>query len=373
MDGFADSLNSQMRMLDINKSQQHGIDPTVKALQIGNNFSIKMVSDNNSPLTTGDHADPLPNDVESLKNLLSLRIRYTRPKQGGYWEFEDVPSDVSFLQNCIRFIDKNCATVTESDLNALQLSDDNYDKILAPMEVDAKELEAEFGFRFYNHFSHKFLRKELVKMVKSSRYNFLANLLTMKRQQGEPVPMSWRMYSNSDYLRPKDYIRFFDKMDRVFKEWILDYCISNVYVRDSCMDPLNSTYDVLLLIERNQNISFQLKLLIDILIENSGANEHLTDSNNFLPYLTYVDHLEQAIQNSMPACKNPYRTAMLLMLVTRGMAKFPQLLSEFQIRLSEFLSKYPDFTLGQLVDYLKQNNLPNVGNMQQLLIQGASK
>lgn len=351
-----------MQMLDINTNEQHGRDSAMKTLRIGNNFSMTMVSASQS--SNGMEADPLPHDIESLKNLLSMRIKYTRPKQGGYWEFKDVPSDVNFLQNCIRFIDKNCATGAESIP-----SDDYYNKILAPLEMSARELDAEFGFRFYNHFSHKVLRKELVKMVKSSSYGFLTNILMTRRLQGKEVPKSWRIYPSNEYLRQKDYIRFYDKMDTVFKEWILDYCISNVYVRDSCMDPLNTTYDALLLIETNQDVSFQLKLLLDILIENSGANEHLTDSNNFLPYLTYVDHLEQAIQSSIPVCENPYRTAMLLMLVTRGMVKFPELLSEFQIRLKEFLSKYPDFTLGQLVDYLKRNNLPNVGNLQRLLIQ----
>lgn len=371
MDAFTNSLNSQMRMLELNGQQEvQNKDPSKLALQVNNNYSLEFVSTGGNGPASSFEGDPLPNDVESLKNLLAMRIKYTRPKQGGLWELNNVPDDVNFLQNCIRFIDKNHATGNEFNMlqNQEPLSERNYyDRFLEPLEMTAKELDTEFGFRFFNHFSHKVLRKELVKIVKSSEYDYLANVLSYKRVPGEAVPKSWRIYPRNEALRQIDYIRYYDTMDANFKEWILNYCISNVYTRELCMNSSQTTYDILNTIERSQNVSFQLKLLIDILIENSGSDEYLSDEDNFLPYLTYVDHLEMAIKTSIPSCKNPYRVAMLLLLVIRGMTKFPQLLSEFQIRLEEFLTKYPDFTLGQLGDFLKQNHLPNVGGVQRLL------
>lgn len=374
MDPFTNSLNSQMQMLGIVGNSQETDDAAQAlsklSLQMGNNFSMKLVSNNND--TTNSTERELPNDINSLKNLLALRIRYTRPKQGGYWEFNDVPNDVKFLQDSIKFIDKHCISEGEYQVQqkfaGIPAKSNSYNKYLLPLEMEPKELDLEFGTRFYNHFSYKYLREQLIELVKSSKYDYLANIIESHRLKGQSIPESWIIYPGNRSLTEIDYIKFYDIMDLKFKEWILEYCLSNKFIRDLCL--VNSeltTFETLRLIVNNQDISFQIKLLIDILIENSGSDDYLVETNGFLPYLTYVEHLQHAIISSIPNCENPWRTSMLLVLIIRGMIKFPLLLSEFQVKLHEFLIKYPDFTLGQLADFLRQNNMPNLDNIQRIM------
>ena len=365
MDPFTNSLNSQLQMLDINQKRANieESDLNQLSIQFNDNFTVRTPSttvNSNSvanTISTSDISDDLPNDVNVLRNLLEMRIKYTRPQTGGYWEFNNVQNDVNYLKECIRFIDKHCAEaqITERTRNSKE-----YDEYLEPLEMTAKELDLEFGTRFYNHFSFAAIKKELIETVESSNMDYLANILKYYRAPGRAIVKSWEVYPNNKLLTRADYIKFYDKMDAIFVEWILEYCITSKQLYEQCTQKRASTFELLKYIENVQDVSFQIKLLIDILVQNTGADDYLNESEGFLPYLTYVEHLQQAIESSLPKCKNPYRTAMTLVLVVRGMLRFPHLLQKFQSKLEDFLVTYPDFTLGQLAHFLESNNFPNV-------------
>jgi hypothetical protein len=329
------------------------------SLKVNNNLKLKIVENNNVSTQPND----LPNDIDLLKNMLEMRVKYTRPKHGEYWEFNNIPNDVNYLQECIRFIDTHCV---KNEENNVRDNSKYYNKYLEPLEMTAKELDLEFGTRFYNHFSFKFLRNELNKYILNSKYDYLNNILVKNRKKGMTINKEWIIYPNNKLLNDYDYIKFYDKMDDVFKEWILEYCISNKYIYNLCINSKKNTFQILEIIVNEQNISFQIKLLIDVLIENLGSEEYLNNNSGYLTYLTYVEHLQYAIESSIPKCENPYKTAMLLIIVFKGMRKFPNLLNEFQIKLQEFLTLYPNFTLGQLANYLKDNNMPDVGGFQRI-------
>lgn len=379
MDPYTNSLNSQLHMLDLGNadSQQQQLQLQLQnqpheEQQINEGFlQLTLQGNGNGNYENNSNCQNdgnLPNDLISLKNLLQMRIKYTRPKHGGYWEFQDVPDDVNYLQDCIRFIDKHCIEPNEENpyksvdnrqIKSLRKS--YYKKYLEPLEMEPDELDMEFNIRFFNHLSFKSVRDELIEIVKTSKYDYLLNILIYRRAKGQVIPKSWEIYPNNKSISQKDYILFFDKMDDLIKEWLLEYCIIDRPIRNICSDNLKTTYDVLQILVEQQNISYQIKVLIDMLIQNAGSEDYLNADHGFLPYLTYIDHIQTAIETSIPKCNNPYRTAMLLILVIKGMIKFPMLLEEFQVRLEEFLTIHPDFTLGELSEFMKQYNMPNIG------------
>lgn len=396
MDPYTNSLNSQLQMLEINQRRvnQDQLTSGVNQLsiQFNDNFSIKTTPTPTPPstaMTTYNNSsnngfeEDLPNDINTLRNLLEMRVKYTRPKTGGYWEFNNIQNDVNFLKDCIRFIDKHCAEAqSQSPAGQSQLPTQKqiqgsaqssrvstvskqYYEYLEPLEMTAKELDLEFGIRFYNHFSFTAIRKQLIETVESSNMEYLAKVLKQYRAPRQAIIKSWEIYPNNKLLTKADYVKFYDRMDSVFKEWILEYCITSKELYQQCLQKraTSTTYELLKFIESVQDVSFQIKLLIDILVQNTGGDDYLNESEGFMPYLTYVEHLQQAIECSLPECENPYRTAMMLVIIIRGMMRFPHLLQEFQLKLEKFLITYPNFTLGELAHFLQSNNFPNVSGM----------
>lgn len=374
MDSLTDSLNSQLQMLEINSNDTQSRETVDQlsnlSLQVNNNLAMKIVNAQN------ERDSYLPNDINALKSLLSMRIKYTRPKSGGVWEFDTVPNDVKYLQECIKFIDKHGESKGETGIqdfgknNVLSHKSTHlgrperltkslyYEEFLQPLEMSCMSLDDEFGIRFYDHLSFRYLRNELITFIKESKYSYLSHLIECPRRKGGEITQSWIIYPQNKCLTYNDYIIFYDRMDDVLKEWLLKCSIPHKYVYDLDVDATITTYDMLAMLVNKQNVSFQIKLLIDLLVENSGSEEYINQRSGFLPYLTYIDHLQHAIETSIPKCNNPYRTAMLLLLVVRGMVHFPDLLEEFQVRLSDFLVSCPDFTLGQLSQYLQDNGMP---------------
>lgn len=372
MDSLTNSLNSQMRMLEINKNSK--IDESINdtnqtlsklTLQVNNNFSMKFIENDNDNNIDGEN---LPNDINSLKNLLEMRIKYTRPKQGKYWEFTNIPNDVKYLQDAIRFIDKHCIKEDENNITKSKKEKTAYDKYLLNLELTPEQLDLEFGTRFYNHFSFNFLIEELINLIESSNVSHLSNLIRNKRIKGQVIPNSWIIFPNNLSLTQNDYIRYYDIMDENFKNWILNYCIIDKYHRNlfSINNDEISTFEILLNLINSQNKSLQIRTLINILIENIGSEEYLNQDNGFLPYITYIAHLQHAIINSIPNCQNPFRTIFILMIVIKGMVKYPILLNEFSEKIEEFLTEFPDFTLSELAEFLKKNNMNNINGIQRI-------
>lgn len=371
MDSLTNSLNSQMQMLELDKNSKtnesiHDTNQTLSklTLQVNNNFSMKLLKDNNYNIKDKD----LPNDINSLKNLLEMRIKYTRPKEGKYWEFTNIPNDVKYLQDVIRFIDKHCIKEDGNDITTLKKEKTSYEKYLLNLELSPEQLDLEFGTRFYNHFSFNFLVEELINLIESSNVSYLSNLIRNKRLKGEIIPNSWIIFPHNLNLTQNDYIRYYDIMDENLKNWILNYCIIDKYHRSLFSNNSDkfSTFEILLNLINSQNKSLQIRTLINILIENIGSEEYLNQENGFLPYITYIAHLQHAIINSIPNCQNPFRTIFILMIVIKGMIKYPILLNEFSEKIEEFLTKFPDFTLSELAEFLKKNNMNNINGIQRI-------
>lgn len=377
MDSFTNSLNSQLQMLAIaeqqqqQQQQQHNQQQQQRYNQYHHQHAIQQLHrhnedqfstalnlTNNSTNTMLTSTSELPNDLNMLKTMLEMRVKYTRPKHGEYWEFNNIPNDVRYLQECIKFIDANCIheeiEVDVSDYDA-------YAKYLEPLEMYPKELDLEFGTRFYNHYSFKFIRDELIKFIESSNMDYLSNILKHARQKGQKVDDSWIIFPDNKELTEFDYIKFYDTMDDYFKEWVLEYCISDLKIYEVCsMNKKLTTFQVLELLINQQNLSKQLMLLINVIVENSGSEEYLNLNDGFLKYFTYVEHLQVAIETSIPNCENPYRTIMLLMIILNGMKNFPKLMKAFSGKIYEFLLQYPNFTLSELIEFLKVSKMPNL-------------
>lgn len=316
----------------------------------------------------------LPDDIISLQKLLELRIKYTRPQQGGYWNFQIV-NDVSYLKNCIKFIDDNCmknsnalsnfGPNTEHHLAGSANYNDSsssrgYLDYLEILEMTIEEIDAEFNVKFYPYLSFKFVKNEMINLMKNSRFEYLSKLISLKRPLGNKITKSWVIYPNNKIVRMNDYIKFYDLMDVRLQEWIYEKCLIDSQTKDLCVkENFSTVYEMLEMIEKSQNVSEQIILLINKIngdrdgASDSSGDEYLSDG--YLPYLTYIDHLQTAIESSFPNCENAYKTSTLLMLATRGMKqRYPQLYSVFKIKLSEFLDKNPNFTLGDLSDFINE-------------------
>lgn len=171
MDPFTNSLNSQLQMLDINENQ------TI----INNNTIITQFS----PPPTNDD---LPNDLNLLKDILLMRVKYTRPKQGGYWEFNNVPNDINYLKDCIKYIDNNCTRIEENEISI------GYKEFLEPLEMTSEELDYEFNIKFYEYLPFESIRDEIIKLIENSKYDYLTNLIKFDRKINENVENSWIIF-----------------------------------------------------------------------------------------------------------------------------------------------------------------------------------
>lgn len=350
MSYFTESLNSQLSMLGLDnrneKPPNELVNHQLSIRQEGQRQRYLQEQTQTPPhsrLTDSD--SQLPDDVNTLKSMLETRMKYTRPQVGEVWEFNVYTTDIRYLKDCIQFIDNHC-------------QNRYYMEYLAPLEMEPDELDQEFNVRFYNHFSFKAVREELIEQIRVSKYNYLSNLVLFRRSPGDSVPKSWFIYTDNKRLTESDYIRFYDVMDQKMIEWILRYCVDNNYIRERAETLKMTTYDLLDVISNGQNVSFQVKLLIDLLNNHEGREDYL--SKGFLPYLTYVEHLQESIEKSIPKCKNPYKTAFLLMAIFKGMTAYPNLLNSFEPRIEEFLYTYPNFTLGELSTFLQKYDMPNL-------------
>lgn len=347
MDPFTNSLNSQLQMLDINENQ------TI----INNNTIITQLP----PPSTNDD---LPNDLNLLKDILLMRVKYTRPKQGGYWEFNNVPNDINYLKDCIKYIDNNCTRIEENEISI------GYKEFLEPLEMTSEELDYEFNIKFYEYLPFESIRDEIIKLIENSKYDYLTNLIKFDRKINENVKNSWIIFQGNNYLNIKDYTLFYDRMDQNLKEWILDYCDINDEIYYKCQSNELTTFKTFEIIINLQNKSNMIKLLIDKIIEIKGSEEFIDLKKGFLTYLTYIEHLQISVEKCLPKCKNPYRTTFLLILLFKGLNKFTLLSEKFQSKLENFLNLYPDFTLGELSTFLERNNFPqlNSNNKNEMLM-----
>lgn len=351
MSAFTNSLNSQLRMLSIDGQLEN---PN-ESLNLGQ-LSLSNLPDGEAPSN-----DKLPNDLNLLKSMLEMRIRYTRPRHGGEWEFSNIPNDIRYIQEIIRFIDANCAQDANIH-NTQNLVSNSYKKYLQPLEILPEELDSEFGIRFYPYLSFKSVRGQLIKQIKASQYEFLSGLLEFPRDERKSIHTSWIIYPKNSKLSIEDYNVYYNRMDDNLKEWLMNYCITDKSTYGLCQEPQLTSFDVLFRIVSMQNQSYQIKSLIEMIVTNSGSEGYLKD-DNFLTYLTYVDHLQSAIETSFPKCLNPYKCAMNLMFILKGMSKYPELMQQFQVVIHQFLNEYPNFTLGDLTKFLQDRNMPNIGGL----------
>lgn len=348
---FTESLNSQLSMLGLDNRNEKTPDELSNQLTTislhqhgeGQRYGQNIQTPPQSSINNGELQ--LPNDANTLRKMLETRMKYTRPQVGEIWEFNIYTDDIRYLKDCIQFIDNHC-------------QNRYYMEYLSPLEMEPDELDQEFNVRFYNHFSFKVVREELIEQIRLSKYDFLSNLVMFRRSPGDSVPKSWFIYLGNKRLTESDYIRYYDVMDQKMREWILNYCVDNNQIRERAETLKMTTYDLLDVIANGQNLSYQVKLLIDLLNNHEGREDYL--SKGFLPYLTYVEHLQESIEKSIPKCENPYKTAFLLMAILKGMAAYPALLNSFEPRLEEFLYTYPNFTLGEVSTFLQKYNMPNL-------------
>lgn len=223
--------------------------------------------------------------------------------------------------------------------------------------INSKDLDMILNVRFKKYLNYNKVFDEIIRNLKiTPGFEHLSNLFINN------IPLEfteeWKLpLLNNDKISQIQLRQYYNEMDKVCKEWIIDYSFQDDQDMKKKLqgikNEISTTSELIRYIIKNQDKSVQIQELLLLIINRQGSNEYL--EGGFLPYITYMDHLSMAIEGAFENCSNPYRTILMLQIAVQGMT--PVMLEVFGGKLSEFLKRYPDFSMYELAEFLRENQI----------------
>lgn len=229
--------------------------------------------------------------------------------------------------------------------------------------ISAEELDKMVGgVQFKIYMNYKLVKNTLIANLEMNDGN-LVNIFL------KPIPRNVLEFTPDwiidQQVSFKDHLDHYQSMNIVCMEWLCNYAISsNTELQNRIREAINTnlkldTFHLLDLIVSKQNLTSRLSQLLAYVVNLEDSEQHAR--NGYLAYVTYMQHVEENISalgspsGDFQGCKDPFRTITMLQMAIRKMDT--SMFNRFLPYVGELLYRYPDFTMGQFSQFLKEKHL----------------